>query len=143
MTLNRFEIEVESKIANLPQITSFIDDTLMRFQIDESTIHKVQLAVDEACANIIKHAYFGVAGPLKITLEVSGKEITIIIKDKGEPFDPSSVPPPDLSLDLDKRKIGGLGIHLIQKLMDSVSYSFSSDEGNQLVLRKSAKTSSG
>jgi len=142
MTLDQFEIELESKVDNLPIITDFIHNTLTRFQVDASTINKVQLAVDEACTNIMMYAYSSTAGPLTITLEVGGEDITITIKDKGKPFDPTLVPTPDLSSNVDERQIGGLGIYLMRKLMDSVSYSFSPDEGNRLTLRKTAKTSS-
>jgi len=60
----------------------------------------------------------------------------VTIKDEGKPFDLSSVPPPDLDTDLDKRRIGGLGIYLMRKLMDDVSYSFDAQKGNTLVMRK-------
>ena len=142
MTSNQFEIKLESRIDNLPVITDFIDHTLTRFHVDASTINKVQLAVDEACTNIMMYAYSNRVGPITIALEVSGQDMTITIKDKGKPFDPTLVPTPDLSSNVDERQIGGLGIHLMRKLMDSVSYSFSPDEGNRLTLRKTAKTSS-
>ena len=140
MVQEPYEIEFVSKIDNLPLIGDFISDTLTRFRADAATIYKVQLAVDEACTNIINYAYSGGAGPLKIALELAGEDIMITIRDKGKPFDPTSIPPPDISSGVDQRKIGGLGIYFMKKLMDSVSYSFDSREGNRLTMRKNYHT---
>jgi serine/threonine-protein kinase RsbW len=136
MKPDRFEIELESKIDNLPVISDFVSNILKRFQADPSSIYKVQLAVDEACTNIINYAYPGKIGPLKIKLELSGEDIVIIIADKGKPFDQTSIPPPDLNPDVEQRKVGGLGFYLMRKMMDSISYSYDPREGNKLVLRK-------
>jgi serine/threonine-protein kinase RsbW len=94
------------------------------------------MAVDEACTNIIKYAYSEEGGVITLTCELQGNDFVVIIRDRGKPFDPSSVPPPDLEADLDERKIGGLGIYLMGKLMDDVSYSFDAKKGNTLVMRK-------
>jgi serine/threonine-protein kinase RsbW len=136
MVLGRVEIELESKIESLPVISNFVNDTLIWFQADAATINNVRLAVDEACTNIINYAYSGGTGPLKVVLERNGKDLIIIIQDKGKQFDPTSIPPPDLNPNLEQRKIGGLGIYFIKKLMDNVSYSFDPREGNKLILTK-------
>lgn len=102
----------------------------------ETDVFKVQIAVDEACTNIIKYAYSEQGGCITLTCELQGNDFVVIIMDRGKPFDPSSVPPPDLEAYLDKRKIGGLGIYLIRKLMDEVNYSFDAKRGNTLVMRK-------
>jgi anti-sigma regulatory factor (Ser/Thr protein kinase) len=102
----------------------------------EAGIIEIQAAVDEACTNIMKYAYSGESGIIVITCELQGNDFIVTIRDKGKPFDPSSVPTPDLGTDLDKRRIGGLGMYLMRKLMDDVSYSFDTDKGNTLVMRK-------
>jgi len=102
----------------------------------ETGIFEVQTAVDEACTNIIKYAYAAEGDIIIIACEIQGNDFVVTIRDKGKPFDPSSVPPPDLKTDLDKRRIGGLGIYLMRKLMDDVSYSFNAEKGNTLVMRK-------
>jgi len=129
-------IEVESKLENIPVIINFITDTLDGLAVDPAIIFKVQLAVDEACTNVIKHAYSGQIGIITLTCELLDDNLVITIKDKGKPFDPRSVPPPDLEADLEQRKIGGLGIYFMQKMMDNVSYEFSPEEGNKLTMRK-------
>jgi anti-sigma regulatory factor (Ser/Thr protein kinase) len=59
-----------------------------------------------------------------------------VLNDRGKQFDPRSVPPPDLEADVENRKIGGLGVHLINRLMDEVSYSFDDRSGNTLTMKK-------
>ena len=133
---NCFAIEVESKLENIPVISNFIADTLDGFAVGPAIIFKVQLAVDEACTNIIKHAYSGQIGIITLTCELLDDNLVITIRDKGKPFNPCSVPPPDLEADLEQRTIGGLGIYFMQKMMDDVSYEFSPEEGNKLTMRK-------
>jgi serine/threonine-protein kinase RsbW len=130
------EIELESKTDNLPVISDFVEETLNRFEADPGTIFKVQLAIDEACTNVINYAYGGQTGYMKLILERAGEDIIITINDKGKPFDPTSVPLPDLTPELEERKIGGLGIYFIKKLMDEVRYSYDPRDGNKFTLRK-------
>jgi len=92
--------------------------------------------VDEACTNIIKYAYSGKAGIITIVCERQNDELVITIRDYGKSFDPLSVPQPDLAADLDHRKVGGLGIYFMKKLMDDVSYSFDARKGNSLIMRR-------
>ncbi len=65
-----------------------------------------------------------------------GDALTIILRDHGDSFDPASVPEPDLTCDLEDRRVGGLGVYLIRQLMDEVSYERPSGAGNVLVLVK-------
>jgi serine/threonine-protein kinase RsbW len=133
---NQFELEVEAKLNNLPVISDFIAETMERLEVDSSTSYKVQLAVDEACTNIIQHGYSGQKGSIKILCKLEDSEFTVTIRDRGKPFDPRSVPPPDLEADLDKRKVGGLGVYFMRKMMDEMSYSFDAVNGNRLTMRK-------
>lgn len=102
----------------------------------DTAISEIQTAVDEACTNVIKHAYAEKDGTIDITCEVQDNNFVVTIRDKGKPFDPYSVPLPDLETDVDERRIGGLGIYLMRTLMDDVSYSFDAAEGNTLVMKK-------
>jgi len=102
----------------------------------DAGIFEVQTAVDEACTNIVKYAYSEQNGAIIVICEKQGNDFVVTIRDNGKPFDPSSVPLPDLDADLDKRKIGGLGIYFMKKLMDKVSYSFDTKRGNSLVMRR-------
>ena len=90
-----------------------------------------------AAYNIIEHAYGGEGDDiLEIRCDVSNEVLTISIHDWGKPFDPSNVPDPKLDEGLFERRIGGLGVYLMRKLMDSVGYVPSSESGNILTLTK-------
>lgn len=81
------------------------------------------MAVDEACSNIIEHAYGGEGnGDIRCTCLVGGDTITITLLDHGKSFDPSKVPHPNLSKNLEDRDAHGLGLYFIRKWMDEVSF---------------------
>ncbi len=80
------------------------------------------MAVDEACTNIILHGYGNDKGKIIIKCLKDGKKILIVIEDWGRSWDPESVKKPDLSTDLEERKIGGLGIHFMKTFMDEVTF---------------------
>jgi len=128
-------LKIDARLENLSLIADFISSSMSQLGI-KAGVFEVQTAVDEACTNIIKYAYFEEGGIITITCEVRDNDFVVTIRDRGKPFDPSSVPPPDLEADLDKRRIGGLGIYLMRKLMDDVNYSFDAKKGNILVMRK-------
>jgi len=132
---NQLELRIEAKLENLSVIADFISSSMSQLGIDADVL-EVQMAVDEACTNIIEYAYSGEGGIINITCDVWDNNFVVTIRDKGKPFDPSSVPPPSLEADLEKRRIGGLGIYLMRKFMDDVSYSFDAEKGNTLVMRK-------
>jgi len=135
MNSNQLELQIEAKPENLSVIADFIA-TAMRQLGTEQDVFEVQTAVDEACTNVMLHAYSGKGGVISISCELQDKDFIITIRDNGRPFDPASVPPPDLEAALEERRGGGLGVHLIRKLMDDVSYAFDAEKGNKLVMRK-------
>jgi serine/threonine-protein kinase RsbW len=140
MKKDRFELEVDNRLENLSIISDFIGKAMTQAGAKEKDIAAVQLAVDEACANIIMYAYSGGKGIIRLGLELAGDDLIVDIGDTGKPFDPTSVPPPDLEADLNERRIGGLGMYFMRKVMDEVSYSFSPEEGNKLTMRKHLRT---
>ncbi len=136
MKENRFELKVDSRLENLSIISDFITKVMRQIGAKGRSISEVQLAVDEACTNIIRHAYSERKDIITIALEIADEDLIVTITDRGKPFEPSSVPPPDLESDVGERKIGGLGIYFMRKLMDEMSYSFDVEEGNKLTMRK-------
>jgi anti-sigma regulatory factor (Ser/Thr protein kinase) len=122
-------------VGNLSLIADFIAMAMRQIGTEEE-IYKVQTAVDEACTNIIQHGYSAKGGMIAISCELQGNDFVVTIRDRGKPFDPGSVPPPDLEADLNHRRVGGLGMYLMRKLMDDVSYDFDAEKGNKLTMRK-------
>lgn len=143
MRQNRFELEAESRVENLPIIADFVSNALEQFGADPASAYRVQLVIDEACTNVIKHAYAGAVGPLTLVLEMTGDDLIVVLNDKGKPFDPRSVPPPDLGTDVETRRIGGLGMYFMRKLMDEVTYSFDARLGNRLTMKKRLSLKAG
>ena len=136
MKRKRFELEVDSELESLSIISDFIREVMERAGSDARNIFEVQMAVDEACTNIIQYAYPEQKGIITLVCELVDDEFVVTIRDKGEPFNPCSVPPPDLEAELEKRKVGGLGIHFMRKMMDEVSYNLDAEKGNELTMRK-------
>jgi serine/threonine-protein kinase RsbW len=128
-------LKIEARLENLEAIADFISESMRQLDISTGE-HEVQTAVDEACTNIINYAYSGKGGVITITCNKQDQYFVVTIRDNGKPFDSASVSPPDLEAGLNERKIGGLGIYLMKKLMDDVSYSFDAESGNTLVMRK-------
>ncbi len=123
---DRFELEIEGKLENLARIGEFIVNALREFGLAERKIFDVQLAVDEACANIIEYGYADTeeVGMIEISCSKKGEDIVVVITDAGTPFDPTSVQPPDLNANVEERQIGGLGIYFMKRLMDEINYEF-------------------
>jgi len=132
-----YEICVTSQLSRLAQISEFVAGRALLAGMDEDQAFAVQMAVDEACTNAIEHAYEGHGdGEVHICCFVEDEDFVVRVIDHGKPFDPCSVPEPDVSTPLEERQIGGLGIYLMKKLMDDVEFRFDQALGNQVIMRK-------
>jgi anti-sigma regulatory factor (Ser/Thr protein kinase) len=137
LTSKMSTIVFDANFDNLDEIREIVAEAARRVGFSDKEIYAIQLAADEASSNIIEHAYAGVTGgKLEIDLNTSDNKLKIIMRDHGKPFDPSSVPEPNVKADLSERKIGGLGMYLMRKLMDEVSYESSPETGNILTMIK-------
>ena len=102
---------------------------------DPALLLKIRLAVEESVENIVNYAYENGSGYLEAATERSGSLLAITLKDAGTPFNPLDREDPDITLSAEERPIGGLGIFLCKKLMDSVEYEFVNG-CNKLTIRK-------
>jgi anti-sigma regulatory factor (Ser/Thr protein kinase) len=126
-----------AKFECLDEIRDMVLQTARQAGFTEKEIYAIQLSADEAASNIIEHAYEGIAdGVIRMTCDVQGGALIITMQDFGKPFDPSKILQPNLKADLSERKIGGLGIYLMRKLMDEVHYESKPGEGNLLTMLK-------
>ncbi|NJD23105.1 MAG: ATP-binding protein [Melioribacter sp.] len=131
------ELLVKSTTDNLAVIRDFIKSAANQSGFSEDSTGKIILAVDEACTNIIKHAYkYSPEGNILIKIKFNDPKFSISITDEGSHFDPNKVPEPDLREYYKQKRIGGLGMFLIKKLMDEVNYSTLSGNKNQVILVK-------
>jgi serine/threonine-protein kinase RsbW len=121
----------------LDEIRDFVAQVAREGGFSDKMIYSLQLAADEAASNIIEHAYGGVSDAfLDVTCEMNDDEIVITMMDKGKPFDSSGVKEPNLTADLSERQIGGLGVYLMRKIMDTVRYESDLRNGNLLTMTK-------
>ncbi len=122
---------------SLEPISKFIVEKAKDAGFSAKDVYAIQTAVDEACSNVIDHAYGGEnLGTINIRLKNLNSKLSIIISDTGKPFDPEDIPDPDITSPLEIRKERGLGIFFMKKLMDEVIFEFSPSEGNKLTLIK-------
>jgi len=122
---------------HLRAISTFVMDAIKDSPFDSRQRYAIDLAVDEACSNVIDHAYGGEdRGEITILLDLNENGLKITIQDDGKPFDPACVAEPDLTSPLETRCERGLGLFLIRELMDEAVYDFSCPGVNQLTLVK-------
>ena len=130
-------VQFAAKFEYLDDIREFVGGIARAGGFSDKDVYNIQLATDEAASNIIEHAYEKINdGVLELSCGVRDDLITIVLIDHGESFDPSEIPLPDLKADLSNRKIGGLGIFLMRKLMDDVSYEAKPNKSNVLTMIK-------
>lgn len=130
-------MQFAAKFEYLDEIREFVGEIARKGGFSDKDVYNIQLATDEAASNIIEHAYENMPdGILELSCGVNQNVITIVLVDHGESFDPSEVPLPDLKADLSDRKIGGLGIFLMRKLMDEVTYEPRPNRINVLTMTK-------
>jgi serine/threonine-protein kinase RsbW len=122
---------------NLETICDYVTNYAKQAGLNEAETYAVQLAVDEASTNIIEHGY-GQECPerIDITCEVLEDGLKIVIYDDAVPFNPESVPDPEMNVSLEELKPRGLGIYLIRQMMDEVRYEPTQDRGNTLTMIK-------
>jgi len=116
------EIKVQAKIANLAMVVQSVSACAKETGVSAEKLMHIELATEEAVANICNYAYPQGAGDIEVRCQADENFFTIEIVDSGIPFDPTAMPDPDISKDIAKRPIGGLGVFFIKKMTDDVKY---------------------
>lgn len=128
-------LELQAQTENLPQVLSFVHQTLSHSSCAAKTILQIDLAVEEIFVNIANYAYGSAQGSVCIDCSLHGSVLTIVIRDQGIAFNPLEQKPADTTLSAQERPIGGLGIFLTKKIMTTVTYERLCDS-NVLTLTK-------
>jgi len=135
--IQKYKLKIQSDSSNLELIRQFIYDVAVKSGFSNEEANKLELAVDEACSNVVRHAYTdGVEKGLEIETLIKKDRLIIKIKDKGKGFDPEAIRTPDMKEYLAKYKIGGLGIHIINTLVDRVDFKINPGIKNEVILTK-------
>jgi serine/threonine-protein kinase RsbW len=125
------------RFESLEKISKYIEAVSKTAGFDEMGIYAIQTAVDEACSNIIDHAYGGeTAQVIELVCTSSDQDLKIVLHDHGKPFNPAKVPIPNRHARLRDIKEGGLGLYFMRQLMDEVYFEFSPGKGNTLTMIK-------
>ena len=131
------ELVVKSLTDNLESVLGFVDSELENCGCSPKTMIQIDIAVEELFVNIAHYAYGSDTGPATIRVERSEdpRAVTITFIDCGMPYDPLAKPDPDTTLSVEEREIGGLGIFMVKKSMDDMTYEYR-DGKNILTIKK-------
>lgn len=128
------ELNISATVENIAAVTAFVDEQLEELDCPMKTQLQVDVAIDELFGNIAHYAYNPEVGAATVRVEVTENPLAVVITfiDNGVPYDPLDKADPDITLSAEERQIGGLGIYMVKKSMDDVSYEY---KNGQNILR--------
>lgn len=131
------ELTIEAKVENLDEVLAFVDEQLEAHDCSMKIQTQIDIAVEELFVNIAHYAYNPETGPATLRVEIQDEPLSVVITfiDNGIPYDPLAKPDPDITLSAEERQIGGLGIYMVKKSMDNITYEYK-DGKNILSIQK-------
>ncbi|MBW2338478.1 MAG: ATP-binding protein [Deltaproteobacteria bacterium] len=140
MATKEYSFELKSHLDELDQLCQNLETFGKKFGLSKKLIFEINLALDELFTNIISYGFKdNQEHTIKVTLRPQNDELCLCIEDDGKPFNPIDFETPNVSCSVEECKIGGLGIHIMKKLMDEVCYERCGDK-NVLNLKKKIET---
>ena len=135
-----YRLQVAASLEHLSDIRDFVRAVGSGAGMDADSLAETLLAVDEAATNIVMHGYSKCSGSIIVEVESTTEALIARLRDAAEPFDPCCVPAPDLDVPLERRRPGGLGIHLMRQFVDEIHHRVIGERGNELTLVKKFRT---
>jgi serine/threonine-protein kinase RsbW len=133
----RFTLLVPSSTENLALIRDFVSNVGLQAGLGDDDVAKLELAVDEACTNVIEHAHRGdLSKDVVVRATFDERTLRVEVVDTGEGFDPATQPQENLEQMVAKHRSGGLGLRVMKSLMDEVSYEIVPGDTNRLRMVK-------
>ena len=134
------ELNIAATIENIDVVTDFVNEQLEALDCPMKAQMQIDIAIDELFGNIAHYAYNPEVGDATVRVEVIEDPLAVVITfiDKGVPYDPLAKDDPDITLSAEERAIGGLGIFMVKKTMDEITYEYK-DGQNILAIKKSLK----
>lgn len=131
------ELTIPATVENIEKVTEFVNSQLEEINCPIKAKMQIDIAIDELFGNIAHYAYKPETGPATVRVEVTETPISVIVTfiDHGIPYDPLKKDDPDVTLSAEERAIGGLGIFMVKKTMDEITYEYK-DGQNILSTRK-------
>lgn len=121
----------KANLESIKQIQDFVEKNLRRRKRDKAKLYKVNVLIEEIVVNIVNYAFKDTKkGFIDIDIEISGDKMLFKISDNGVPFNPLKAEDPDISVSLENRKIGGLGIFFVKQISEDISYSYKNNKNN-------------
>ena len=130
------ELTIPATVENIEKVTEFVNSQLEEINCPIKAKMQIDIAIDELFGNIAHYAYKPETGPATVRVEVTEAPISVIVTfiDHGIPYDPLKKDDPDVTLSAEERAIGGLGIFMVKKTMDEITYEYK-DGQNILSIR--------
>ena len=138
--MSQATVTLKNQLSELERLSRFVEAFGAEHGLPDQAVFELTLALDEILTNVISYAYED-SGARDIVVRlteanaVEGRQVTVQVEDDGRPFDPLEVRPPQTDVPLEARNVGGLGIHLVRKVMDQLEYC-RQDGKNMLMMRK-------
>ena len=131
------ELTIEAKVENIDKVIDFVNEQLEAVDCPIKAQAQIGIAIDELFGNIAHYAYNPEVGSATVRVEVTDSPLAVIITfiDNGVPYDPLAKEDPDVTLSAEERQIGGLGIYMVKKSMDDISYDYKNGQ-NILTIKK-------
>lgn len=131
------ELTIAATVENIETVTDFVNEQLEALDCPMKAQMQINIAIDELFGNIAHYAYNPEVGSATVRVEVSEAPLAVIITfiDNGVPYDPLGKDDPDITLSAEEREIGGLGIYMVKKSMDEITYEYK-DGQNILKIKK-------
>ena len=131
------ELKLDATVENIEAVTDFVNKQLEEFDCPMKAQMQIDIAIDEIFGNIAHYAYTPNVGQASVRVEVieNPRAVTVTFIDNGVPYDPLKKADPDTTLSIEDREIGGLGIFMVKKSMDEVTYEYK-DGQNILTIKK-------
>ena len=129
-------LHVQADVSELAKIRDFVEVQAGALGVKPDAVYDVVLAANEIATNIVVHGYRGQPGTIEIEMRSEGDAAKIVLRDQAPPFDPTLAATPDITVPLEKRPRGGMGIHLTRRLTDAMLHRVGPDGGNEVTLIK-------
>ena len=131
------ELTITATVENIGTVTDFVNEQLEALDCPMKAQMQIDIAIDELFGNIAHYAYHPDVGNATVRVEVTEEPLAVIVTfiDKGMPYDPLRAAEPDITLSAEERNLGGLGIYMVKKSMDEITYEYK-DGQNILSIKK-------
>ena len=131
------ELTIAATVENIETVTDFVNEQLEALDCPMKAMMQIDIAIDELFGNIAHYAYNPEVGSATVRVEVAEEPLSVIITfiDNGVPFDPLATEDPDVTLSVEERGVGGLGVYMVKKSMDEITYAYKNGQ-NILTIKK-------